>query len=83
LAESLLKVSQMLVLNHFHVLSPLFDVGASASFTNRSCHVIRRSSLIGGCITLERRTVQGIKRVRQNVGFVLADRAGYRAAPLG
>jgi hypothetical protein len=51
LAESLLKVSQMLVLNHFHVLSPLFDVGPSAGFTNRSCHVIRRSSLIGGCIT--------------------------------
>jgi hypothetical protein len=31
LAESLLKVSQMLVLNHFHILSPLFDVGASAA----------------------------------------------------
>jgi hypothetical protein len=54
LAESTLKVSQMPVLNHFHVLSSLSDMRrALAALHQRICHVIRRSSLIGGRITLE------------------------------
>jgi hypothetical protein len=39
LAERMLKVSQMLVLNHFHVLSPLSDMRrASAAFVMVAPH---------------------------------------------
>jgi hypothetical protein len=50
LAESTLKVSQMLVLNHFRVL----DMRRALAVLHQPiCHVIRRSGLIGGRITLE------------------------------
>jgi hypothetical protein len=48
LAESTFKVSQMLVLNHFHVLSSLSDIRrALAALHQPICHVIRRFGLIG------------------------------------
>jgi hypothetical protein len=54
LAQSTLKVSQMLVLNYSHVLLSLSDMRrALAALHQPICHVIRRSSLIGGRITLE------------------------------
>jgi hypothetical protein len=82
--SSTLKVRQMLVLNHFHVLSPLSDMVMSEALHHRSCHIIRRCGLNGGRITFGRRAVQGIKRGRQNVDDfrdVLADRAEAQGAP--
>jgi hypothetical protein len=75
----------VLILNHFHVLSSLSDLRRALTALHQPiCHVIRRSGLKGARITSDRRTVQAIKRVCQNVdGFkdVLADRAGFQGAP--